>query len=77
MFAAIGCIEAGLFGLDYCQWFAIFTEQDVIAELVFLVGCAWLGHAYGQGGEDVEFLDNLGGVFDIPACLSELVVNQL
>jgi len=59
------------------QRLAVFAEQDVITELVALVGCVWLGHAYGQGGEDVEFLDDLRGVFDIPTCQSELVVDQL
>lgn len=67
LLAANGGIAAGLLGLDHCHGFAVFAEQDVVAELVALVGRARLGHAHWQGGEDVEFLDNLGRVFDVPA----------
>ena len=63
-------------GLDHGQRFAIFAEQDVVTELVALVGRARFGHAFRQGGEDVEFLDNLSGIFDVPARQGELLVDQ-
>ncbi|MNJ55220.1 hypothetical protein D3C77_506980 [compost metagenome] len=77
LFTADASIAAGLFGFNHRQWFAIFAQQDVITELVALVGRAWLGHAFRQSGEDVELLDDLGGVLDIPTCLSELTVDKL
>ena len=45
--------------------------------MVAFVGCARFRHTFRQGGQYVEFLDNLSGIFDIPAGLSELLVDQL
>jgi hypothetical protein len=70
-------ITTGPFGFDHRQRFAVFAEQGVITELVALVGRARFRHAFAQGGEDVEFLDNLRGVFDVPTREGELLVNQL
>lgn len=67
LLAAYGCVPAGLFGFDNGQWLAIFTQQDVVAELSTLIRSPQFIHALRQARQDVEFFDDLCGVFDIPA----------
>lgn len=73
---AQSCVLAGSFRFDHSQWFAIFAEQDIVAELMPFVLGSWLLDAGRQADRDIELFNDLGRVFDVPARLAEGLVDQ-
>lgn len=77
LFTAERSVATGFLGFDHGQRPAVFPQQDIVTELVAFVRRAWFGHAFRQAGENVEFLEDLGGILDVPAGRGELPVDQL
>ena len=71
-----GGIAAGFFCFHYGKWFAVFSQQDVVAELMAFVFGARLCNTVGQASQNVELFDDLRRVFDVPAGRTKLGINQ-
>ena len=73
---ADGGISCGLLSFDHSQGLVVFTQQNVVAELMALIRQAGFRYAYRESNQDVELLNHLQRVFYVPTGLRQLLVNK-